>query len=96
MMSANQPTLGKKFMLSGAREVGLGLMGGWVGSNNGPWISLSLPATMFDREWKREVVLFGCSIALIQYSIMRWSAAVSRWLHGCSLPPPSLAITVEE
>ena len=55
-----------------------------------------------------EVVLFGCSIALIQYSIMRWSGSVGRSVGPTtmafpSIPPsplgataPSPAITVGE
>ena len=78
-------TLGeKKFHVLGteATKVGSDL----VCSNNGVSLFPS-PGSMAKGEdgAEGEVVLFGCSIALIQYSIMRWSGSVAD--DGFSLHP---------
>ena len=61
----------------------LGLI--WSGSNNGVPLSSSPDAMAKEGE----VVLFGCSIALIQYSIMRWSGSLARSVAQRWLFPPS-------
>ena len=62
-----------------------------VCSNNGVSLFPS-PGSMAkgeDGAEEGEVVLFGCSIALIQYSIMRWSGSLGRSVDddGFSLHP---------